>query len=470
MWAGAVLGLSFLLRSHALLLLPASAGLILIVQRWNWRRSLPVIGMLVMGMLAATTPWDLRNQSRGAPFMDLYFSGIRVVLQARYHWPPVDSKTPVPQTEEQGVIDSQNAPDSTHERIAPPRLLAGCQSLPCHITNHLFHNFAASALILPASTRLDDLRHTVKESLPYWRQDWLGEGLGLPAALLLAINLGLIALGLAISWSRMGWAALVPLLTFVTYNISNALAQTSGGRYIVPIDWVVILYFLLGALGIMGWAAHRLGFGEPIVESETVESRKEPDIRMPVKIGRGAASLLLIMAIGGLLPLAEILFPLRYPAMPDARASLARIEQNGSLEQLGLTAEQLETFLSQPGAGVWDGRALYPRYYGIGRGENRTAFPYQFLPYPRMAFTLIGPAGLSGVILPGGVRGQFENASDVLVIGCYRAINQGITDGGIDALAVLFPEHPGITYVRSPIPELQCPMREPVCIDKETCY
>jgi hypothetical protein len=129
-----------------------------------------------------------------------------------------------------------------------------------------------------------------------------------------------------------------------------------------------------------------------------------------------------------------------------------------------LTAEAMRSFLAQPGAGVWTGRMLYPRFYEIGKGETAADIPYNHQPYPRMAFTLIGPAGQMGVILPGELRAHFWSGADVLVLGC------GSESGRIDALVVIpSTERMAFSYLREPMPELVCPLRAPVCVDHDTC-
>jgi hypothetical protein len=136
----------------------------------------------------------------------------------------------------------------------------------------------------------------------------------------------------------------------------------------------------------------------------------------------------------------------------------------------GMDEDAIEDFLLQPGAGVWIGRALYPRHYETDRGETTGDFPFNTHPYPRTAFILIGPDEQMGVIFPGSVRRRFENAVDVLVLGCYSEIKQGFASGRIDAAAVFLIEEPGLVFMRSPLPQLECPLREPVCEDKKTCY
>ena len=60
-------------------------------------------------------------------------------------------------------------------------------------------------------------------------------------------------LGIASAWHSSRLAGLVPLTFLIAYDLSNALARTSGSRYLVPTDWVLLFYFALGIIQICRW-------------------------------------------------------------------------------------------------------------------------------------------------------------------------------------------------------------------------
>jgi hypothetical protein len=82
--------------------------------------------------------------------------------------------------------------------------------------------------------------------------------------------------------------------------------------------------------------------------------------------------------------------------------------------------------------------------------------------FPRIAFTVIGPNGVSSVILPQGEVLYFPNASDVIVLGCQQS-------GYIDALSVVVIKDQQVVYVRQPSSGLQCPLPQPVCNENHVC-
>ncbi|HXQ33850.1 MAG TPA: hypothetical protein VN843_07555, partial [Anaerolineales bacterium] len=107
------------------------------------------------------------------------------------------------------------------------------------------------------------------------------------------------------------------------------------------------------------------------------------------------------------------------------------------------------------------GRILYPRYYPIDRGEI-FLYPFVTMGFPRTAFTLIGPHGDRGVILPGDAPKYFPHAADALVLGCKE-------EKYLDALAVIILDESDAIYTRSPKSDLQCPLKQPVCNSNRVC-
>lgn len=444
-YAGGMLGLTLMLRTHALLLMPVLVGCVLLPVvrlRWNLRAAGSLA--LILGMIAATTPWDIRNLSNGTPMFYVYYYRIQVILRERYG------------TDDTGFIPSPAAPagpPGVHARVASaganPLEITDCNTRGCSLFNHLFRNLIASALFLPSTPVFDGLWNTIKEGAPYWRLDWSGGGLGRTANLLIALNLALISLGLGTAWERRRFIGALPAVIFTAYLVTNALAFTSGGRYIVPVDWIVCLYFMLGLFQIGSWLVRLAGVG---LGGEAFDSDGD-HVGHPIRYSRGIAALAVVFALGALVPLSEVPFPRRYQTLPP-EGLLAMLEGGGWLERAGLQRASLADFLSDPHARIVHGRALYPRYYRAGEGEPKRLFPYQPLGYSRLAFTAIGNFGVENVVIPGG-RPRFDfHAADVVVIGCAN-------DQYLDALVVIPLSEPAAAYHRFPQSALECPLPPP---------
>jgi hypothetical protein len=66
--------------------------------------------------------------------------------------------------------------------------------------------------------------------------------------LFLVLILGIVAFGIGTAYTRTGAAGMAPLFVMLGYNLSNSLSLTSGARYLVPMDFAVILYFCIGVV------------------------------------------------------------------------------------------------------------------------------------------------------------------------------------------------------------------------------
>ncbi len=455
LWVGGIAGLAIMIRTHALFVL-LFALLLCVIIYWNQKlRGVMVSSLLVLAMFASILPWGIVS---GGSVFDVFLSRINTVLQERYSPNP---EPPIPTANPQGNASSQFEPQfqPNFDSIPDQSDILEVQSvpLPVSITTNFFHNLVTSVFILPTSPVFHDLRHTLKESTPFWKQYWDGS-MGSGAIVFFVLNLLLIALGISMAWRSVKFAGLVPLGIFLFYNLANAFARTSGGRYIVPVDWVVFLYFALGLLQLIFWGMKLFGsnheFGADQTESQI------PWTWTPLK--KTPAIILFFLLIGSTLPLAEMIFPLRYP--PRSQADLlAVLEDQGYLTEMGFSSSTLIDFSVQsPAFQVVEGRALYPRFYLENAGESKRIYPYQTLGFPRIGFTMIGPNGTNYVVLPKSESPYFPNSSDVIVLGCQ--------DGEkIDALAVVVIDTQTAVYVREPGSPLQCPLQVPVCNENHIC-
>jgi len=132
-------------------------------------------------------------------------------------------------------------------------------------------------------------------------------------------------------------------------------------------------------------------------------------------------------------------------------------ENSQAISNAGLDIATIETFLKSENAEIVVGRALYPRYYKADQAEAHF-YPISFTGFSRTVFTLIGPNGEAGVLLPGDAPNYFPHGSDVIAIGCRNNIRY------MDALIVIVLGNNGRVYSREPASEeLQCPMRQYTC-------
>jgi hypothetical protein len=276
-------------------------------------------------------------------------------------------------------------------------------------------------------------------STAFWEQ-WDGS-LSAGQALLFAFYLALAALGVGSGWARLGWAGLLPLFTNLSYNLSMSLARNSGGRYLLAVDWVVYFYAALGMIEIALAVLSLAGVSWQRISAQLAVGANEAGRVVPLSSAWPTlvkAGLALVL-VGAILPLAEQMAPVRYPRQEGA-ALLAEAE-----DTLGDERADLEAFMTQPGAMVTRGRALYPRYYDAGDGEPRTAKTgYEPLDYGRLLFQMVSPSFNGLVMLRSQVLPEyFPNAADVLVVGCFTSNASG---GVIDAALVIVEGDVDVVY------------------------
>lgn len=449
--AGGALGLSMMLRTNVLLLAFAFIFFILVIAlnlKWKmrWVGSLA----LIFGMLTATAPWDFRNlSSNGTPMFYLYYSRIQTILEARY-----------------GIQgDSYLPPDNEftlRQNIVRQRVSLqdemGCDGQVCKITNHFFHNIIASFLFLPSSFMFDGLWNTVKEGVPYWQAGWRGEGINFIEWLFIVGNLIFVSLGIGLAWSKPKRLGLLPLILFLTYMVSNALALTSAGRYVAPVDWIICFYYLLGIFQIAEWLIRQTKIMR--IEPNQVEVKNEAGGGLSIQYRGAVFSIIFILGIGSLIPISELLFEKKYQVR-ESEVIFSELQEKGLLEQSGFSENELSEFLLQPNAKLIEGRALYPRYYLSGAGEPDRSTYYRYLDFSRLVFTVIGPYDVleQGVVVAGD-KPNFEiHTSDVIVLGCW---NTTYYAPFVDAVIVfVVSDEENYIYLRSPQHPLQCPLAEP---------
>lgn len=459
LWLGGAIGFAFILRTNFLLLLPLIpiyAFFRLSPERKKWLLS---SFLIFLGVILITLPWELRNQARGGVLYGSYLAKFQFVIQQRY-LSPTEPGSSLPQQNEQSpsLLSLKTANvifELSKNRTSAAQDTQLCDTVLCFVPNHFLHNIVTSILILPTSPQMDDLRHTVKDVYPYWRPDW--DGSFNPSALFFfVINVFFVVLGVSSAWAILKLPGLAPLAIFIFYNLAAALARTSGGRYLVPMDWILSFYFLLGIFQLITWFANNLGVKWELFPPQI--QQEHPQSLAPRNSWNAILILAALFGLGSLIPLSESFQPSRYQ---NTDVTQTLIDHEQAVTNAGMSINDIDSFLMNPNAELLVGRILYPRYYPIDRGEI-FIYPYVTMGFPRTAFIFIGPHGERGVILPGDVPKYFPQAADALILGCRE-------EKYLDALAVILLDDSGTIYSRSPKSDLGCPLHQPVCNSNRVC-
>jgi hypothetical protein len=516
----AIVGSQFLLSSHSRLMLsevPMALVLvvfILLLARWlenpviHWKQALMAGGVLGLGTLVRHNTWVLvpttllltwlaygkpfKNWLRGAAgFLLLLFLAIApwMVRSSVYNSTPFYFLVPLQGSvfpNRLGEVEPTPTPTAPTEALEPTQIPAIIEksSTPAYTeptswyrkvrnilekipnvinfaSSHLAHNLITSALILPVSLKGDSFEGIVTSPGSLWSPEWDGQ-LNLNQSVFFAANLVVIGLGISLAWKRMRWAGVSPLVIFMAYQSSNALARTSGGRYLVPTDWVLLFYFAVGISHFVSWAVSWLVNPQQMAPVD-VQSSSRTTTRKPVHQLVSVAIIFLV--IGSTLPIVEQLYPARFVG----RVKLNEETFNtwlpaDQLAEAGYQTDEIRSFLGEIGSTILTGRVLYPRFYGINQGEHDRFSAYATEVYPRLAFTHIG-LRLRGIILPLNKSPEFfPQASEVSVIGCRRPDSDIV-----DALLVVMVSPERQVLVRQPAAPLACPISIPVCDNNRLC-
>lgn len=474
---GGALGILMLLRYNTLIMPFAIIAGTLLVYGKNWRLWLKTSVMLFVAMGIVISPWMWRSWQRsGNPFffapklinrfkIEFQESFLPPLKQQHERMALLDTKTPVRVSFSQNIgtqIPRMDVRSSEGKILPLPPVPPigdaargeGWEGGPYHqISSHFLHNLITNLLILPTRPIFEFLPDAIAdgslyESVPFWKNlhtGWLTDLL--PVDLVgIATNLMLLSLGIGAAFRQWKWAGLIPLGVLIAYHLATALVRDSGGRYIIPVDWIMLLYFALGLLQIADWGLIWFGFTRSVSSASIPQSWGD----------RGATRTALLLTLPFFIytlsmTVLDQAIPPKYTPLSKA-AVVERLDQAGVLDQTSFDAADLENSLTQalnhPDFRAVYGLSLYPRFFAPNQGLHRGI--YLDHPFPRLAFTMITASGPEYILLPlEQTPPTFPHGTDVIVIGCQSIDRRGLWH--IDALLVAqINTAPPTIYTRTP--------------------
>ena len=320
------------------------------------------------------------------------------------------------------------------------------------IINHGLHNFIASALTLPMELKFDDLEHLYsQEGDGLWRDSFRGNySAGQWAFILVWIILGAIAAGILIS--DHGLAGFSIPYFWLVYSFSIGISRSSGGRYVVPTNWIPMLLLAYCITILFSKGKIRL--------PETGPSS--------LPIWQPLTAMFGFFAFFSAMYLMEIHMPQRQTAVPEGDLAVLqeRLSGHDEIDWDLVRAQQQQGVLH-----VTHGVALYPRFYYFRDGENVKNDLMMWKEYSRLTFTGTDYTGGWGSLSQGYLMPHTEQINDLPHGSTFRAISCKADYNYEDVLAVTIETEDGevYTYVRDPLPAFSCPVPEPVCYSLENC-
>lgn len=468
--AGGILGFFMLIRPEVGVQLLAVGVFVLAIFYRQPSRWFISSALLITGLLLVLSPWLWRNwQIDQKIFIDQ--PNYRADLFAkRYSEDPEETSI---------KVDPGETYEEHTERMTDSALEFAQEqpkSIGNFILSHYMNSQIQTVLILPTTFRLIDsgIEFMGHKSFPQFWEDccsvngyirrlpfWFKWDGVLPFQSLIPVilNLFLIALGISVSWHRNRLMGLLPAALMVLHLLINAAVRNSGGRYILPVDWVGILYFSIGIAQVTLWGFKYFTGKEPprMVIAETCIDQKNLEESSPASRSSTPITIFTIVIgliiVGCSLPITEKAILTRYQTELTPTEVMSLVEQKANLIDPDIRGS-VESILAGNST-ILHGRALYPRFHSPNVGEPGEWRSFQPRPYPRVSFYLVGPQNL-GVILPDDeVPDHFPHGSDVIVIGCYN-------DRYFDAIGVIILNSADRSVesilLRDPLDGYTCPL------------
>ena len=424
MIAGACLGLTALVRAQALILLPPLL-LFILLEKSPLKIRMKDALLVVLGFVLVMSPWVWRNWNLTGTFV-LDDRGEEKLLARNYSLNPVAFPPTLP-----GETEKEYSARIKREMLA--FIIEHPSEVALFTSNHFLRNLATGTVYIAPSIS-DDLPRDLVERTYFW-DEWRGMLVGNNGISIFA-TLIFLALGIALAQAKNKPAGWFPIVAFLFYSAGNALVRTSGWRFSLPVDWVILVYYSIG----LAYLPSRV--------------RLVPDENVPVEAVIGKSSklqrsfagpivLFLLLLAGASVPIAERLIPARdFSYLSDiARERL-------SFENV-VSSSEIDAFLQQENAVFYSGMALYPRHITSNSRVYLAYTPPREFKF--LHFWLINDSD-NQIIFPAGTSPEvFLHTSKVSILGCKA-------DNYIMAWAVVLHSAPEQVFIQDASLELKCPM------------
>jgi len=435
---GALLGFSLLLRPQTTVLIPTVGLFVMLVFLRRPLFMLKSVALMLAGVIIAFSGWAYYSiQHTGFillndPWQTAYMTSV-------YHLSPdvVDmdvNRIPRHEGETLGDYNTRVQRSVTEFTFHYPQVVAQ------FVSAHFFHNQIESLLILPMSPFW--VYHVEPRLIERWQEQWsrLMQDCCSPRAYLkimpfwgawnvhiglfnvysmgeltpvtflsLCFNLAMVAFGIGVIWNRQRTLMVFALLLNITYIFSSAMGRQSGWRFMLPVDWIVVMFYAVGLTELTFWGisiVYKQPRFQAALMNETISTAGGDTGWSYIK---WSLTLLLVVLISWSFNLTEWFIPVRYTpkSTQELLATYSRPNDTALWQESGFSA--------------FEGRAMYPRYYRAGQLETTPPWMVDVLPFEnRLAFQLLGSKELWVVLSQQESPEEMKHGADVLVIGCVR--------------------------------------------------
>lgn len=407
-WAlvsGGICGIAILLRTQMLIFVPVIIVILLIgkiEQREKTSHMLRSIALFTMAVFIVIIPWFMLNasqskiqsgmdQSEGAYLLSLYrnASGMQPLNETL----TVDSNDGIFRIIKDHPVEISTA-----------------------IGAHFFNNALSSLLVLPVRTSpMDDISQWFNDPTVFWYRESSREAIESNTLLVLVYGF-LTVFGVLDAYRRNRFSGLLPLVFFFSYALGNALALTSGFRFILPADWVLLFYFGYGLVSIFQFLLNLIGENPRIYTGNEIDP-----VEVQIQKPKYRVAIPVLLMIGLLLPSANAIIPYRF----DEPAPTYEVWSQNNPEGASIITNAAQSAAADAaGMEVITGRIIYPRYYKPTEGDSGgNSSVKREADFGRMVWMLINRQ-VQTVSLrtndPALIQNPFPDPLDVLIVGRQR--------------------------------------------------
>jgi hypothetical protein len=367
-----------LTRIQTLALIPFFLVLIIIRSFKRWKQALLGIGIFLLTVSLLLAPILIRNHA----ITGVYWLDNPASSSALYSFilkgSNIDLEVEQAETSEQ-VLDRNFTVIFTAMRENLGQMVA-------FIFENFSRNIISTILILPL--RLGNnipFEDMLRMASPFFMEVYSQPGL-LNLAVLL-VNLCVIAVGFAAVWRKQPLAAAMVVLTYLAYNASSSAVRLSGWRFIQPVDWIMLIFFVAGLIELIVALLRSLSRRDFAYQ---FADNAEPQPRKNTLVPNLIAGVAFFIACA-FIPLREGLLPPTYPPY-DPQAVCAEMRDIVAADQTQIPAQDVYDFCLADSTRVLKGYGFYPRFFKAYEGYydrvNDQYFGRQN--YARLVFRLAG--------------------------------------------------------------------------------
>ncbi len=260
---------------------------------------------------------------------------------------------------------------------------------------HFLNSEICGFRLFPLRDHLNDMSELLRSNEPFWE---LLDSADLKTYNLIFLGLGLLiwALGIGASHQHSPHAGFIPLAAILIFNFSTALGRYSAGRYLIPTDWIMMLYF---AVGLTDWIFMLYHFCGGTVSHDTDQRQHAPAYGITI---------FCMILIAAAIPVCDRLIPQTF-----VQDEPHTVEEKVGTLQMECPAED-RFYLHAI--------AVYPRWYAAGEGEPESAKQgYGVTDHGRLVFLTLAPGSFGTIEMPLDEAPEFlPDGSEVWLSACQN--------------------------------------------------